>query len=619
MSTATLAALALLIAFACAWHATTAAWAATDVAKPTATLNAAFSPERLGQGTTIIFGFTIATTSGQVPSPLTSLDLYYPDNLGIGTSGLGLETCSAATLEAHGPEGCPSQSQMGYGKGLVEIPFGPEILSEATQTMIFMAHVRDGHLGLLFYANGHSPVAAQIVFHGLVLPAVGPFGGDLATTIPLVPTLPGSAQRRACAVALDDRPPAPHLLRTYPRQVPLLPSPRHRPTRHLPPRGLSFRRLVYLRRWLSHQRTHHGALPAIVPHAQSVLNVPLNRRRWDGEAMKAIQIVDLTGPASALRLVDLPVPELPSHMFTPGEGVVIDVHTAGVSFPEVLQTRGEYQYKPPLPFVPGGEVAGVVRAASGQALELGVHPGQRVAAFCMGGGFAEAAVAPPFLTFPLPDALDFAQGAGLVLNYHTAYFALALRGRLREGETVLVHGAAGGVGTAVLQVAAGLGARTIAVVSSEQKALVARAAGADEVLRSDGPWRDEAKELSGGGVDVVLDPVGGDRFTDSLRSLRTDGRLVVVGFTGGSIPEVRVNRLLLANVEVVGAGWGAYALTRPELCREIGARIEQLIEQGSVRPLVGARFPLEQAADALQEIDQRRATGKVVLDVSGGS
>ncbi|HXB65779.1 MAG TPA: NADPH:quinone oxidoreductase family protein [Solirubrobacteraceae bacterium] len=335
--------------------------------------------------------------------------------------------------------------------------------------------------------------------------------------------------------------------------------------------------------------------------------------------MKAVQIVDLTGPTGALRLVELPAPDSPSHMLTPGEGVTIDVRAAGVSFPEVLQSRGEYQYKPPLPFVPGGEVAGVVREASGAAAALGLQAGQRVAAFCMLGGFAEVAVAPPFLTFALPDALDFAQGAALILNYHTAYFALALRGRLRQGETVLVHGAAGGVGTAVLQVAHGLGARTIAVVSSDAKAEVARAAGADDVLRADGPWKDQAKELTGGGVDVVLDPVGGDRFTDSLRSLAPDGRLVVVGFTGGSIPEVRVNRLLLANIEVVGAGWGAYALTRPELCREIGARIEELIEQGAVRPVIGARFPLERASEALLEIDQRRATGKVVLEMGAGS
>jgi NADPH2:quinone reductase len=333
--------------------------------------------------------------------------------------------------------------------------------------------------------------------------------------------------------------------------------------------------------------------------------------------MKAIQIVELSGPDSALRLVDLPEPEpRASHPLSPGEGVAIEVHAAGVSFPEVLQTRGEYQHKPPLPFVPGSEVAGIVRSAP---TEAPVRAGERVAAFCVLGAFAEVAVAPAFLTFPLPDPLDFAQGAGLILNYHTAYFALALRGRLREGETVLVHGAAGGVGTAALQVAAGLGARTIAVVSSEAKGLVARAAGAQEVLRSDGPWKDEAKELSGGGVDLVLDPVGGDRFTDSLRSLRPDGRLVVVGFTGGSIPEVKVNRLLLGNVEVVGAGWGAYALARPELCREIGSAIERLIATGAVRPIVGARFPLERAADALREIDERRATGKVVLDLVGGS
>ena len=146
------------------------------------------------------------------------------------------------------------------------------------------------------------------------------------------------------------------------------------------------------------------------------------------------------------------------------------------------------------------------------------------------------------------------------MNYHTAYFSLKMRGRLAEGESVLVHGAAGGIGTATIQVAKGLGARTIAVVSSDEKEQVARDAGADEVVRSDGPWKDEAKERSGGGVDVVIDPVGGDRFTDSLRSLAEGGRVVVVRFTGGSIPEVRVNRLLLNNTEVVGAGWGAYVM-----------------------------------------------------------
>jgi NADPH2:quinone reductase len=325
--------------------------------------------------------------------------------------------------------------------------------------------------------------------------------------------------------------------------------------------------------------------------------------------MRALQITELSGPAQALRFADLPDPG-PAHPLTPGRGVVVDVHAAGVSFPEVLQTRGEYQLKPPLPFVPGSEVSGVVRSAPEDAA---VQPGDRVAAFCGLGGFAEVAVAPEFLTFPLGDELDFAQGAALILNYHTAVFALQRRGRLRAGERVLVHGGAGGVGTAALQVAKGLGASTVAVVSSDDKERVAREAGADEVVRSDGPWKDQVKEL--GGVDLVLDPVGGDRFTDSLRSLREGGRVVVVGFTGGSIPEVRVNRLLLNNVEVIGAGWGAYAMGKPEVNREHGAELERLIEAGFVRPIVGARFPLDRAAEALELIDSRGALGKVVLDV----
>ena len=328
--------------------------------------------------------------------------------------------------------------------------------------------------------------------------------------------------------------------------------------------------------------------------------------------VRALQIVELGGPSS-LKLVDLPEPP-PEHMLAPDGGVVVDVEVAGVSFPEVLQSRGEYQFKPPLPFVPGAEVGGVVRSAPDDA---DVAPGDRVAAMCMLGGFAEVAVAPPWLTFKLPESLDFAQGAALVLNYHTAWFCLKLRGRLEEGETVLVHGAAGGVGTASLQVAAGLGARTIAVVSSDEKEAVAREAGAGEVLRSDGPWKDQAKELSGGGVDLVLDPVGGDRFTDSLRSLGEGGRLVVVGFTGGSIPEVKVNRLLLNNTEVIGAGWGAYVMSKPKLNQEIGAEIAKLVESGHVRPVVGARFPLERGADALELIESRGATGKVVLEVGG--
>jgi NADPH2:quinone reductase len=321
--------------------------------------------------------------------------------------------------------------------------------------------------------------------------------------------------------------------------------------------------------------------------------------------MRAIQVAELTGPRDALRLVDIPEPS--------GDGVLVDVHAAGVSFPELLQTRGEYQFKPELPFVPGSEVGGIVRSAPAGA---DVRPGDRVAAFSMLGAWAEVALAPSHFVFPLPDSLDFAQGAALILNYHTAYFALKLRGRLAPGETVLVHGAAGGVGTAALQVAKALGAsKTIGVVSTDEKERIAREAGADFVVRADGPWKDEARSLSDGGVDVVIDPVGGDRFTDSLRSLRPQGRVVVVGFTGGSIPEVRVNRLLLGNLDVVGAGWGAYVLSRPEVTREIGAVIGQQIADGFVRPIVGARFGLARAAEALELLDRREALGKVVLEL----
>jgi NADPH2:quinone reductase len=219
-------------------------------------------------------------------------------------------------------------------------------------------------------------------------------------------------------------------------------------------------------------------------------------------------------------------------------------------------------------------------------------------------------------TFALPDALSFDEGAALPMNYLTAQFALAERGGLRAGETVLVHGAAGGVGTATIQVAKGYGARTIAVVSSDEKAAVAKRAGADETVLVDG-FRDAALALTEGrGVDVVVDVVGGDLFTDSLRVLAPQGRLLVVGFAAGQgIPQVKVNRLLLNNVDVRGVGWGAYAMTRPGYMQEQWAALVPMMESGVVRPPIGATYDLEDFGRALSDMEARRTLGKSVVRV----
>jgi NADPH2:quinone reductase len=322
--------------------------------------------------------------------------------------------------------------------------------------------------------------------------------------------------------------------------------------------------------------------------------------------VRAVQIQTLDGPG-ALRVVEIEEPA------AGGDQVVIDVHSAGVTFPEVLQSRGKYQIQPPLPFVPGAEVAGVVRYAPEGAA---VRAGDRVAAFNGSAGYAEVVAADPGMVFPLPDRFSFAQGAALPMNYLTVHFGLVRRGRLSEGETVLVHGAAGGIGTAAVQLASALGNRVIAVTSSEAKIETARAAGATDVVLAEG-FRDQVKELTDGrGVDVVVDPVGGDRFTDSLRSLAVEGRLLVIGFTGGEIPTVKVNRLLLNNISVVGVGWGAFWTGRaPGYLQEQWSDLLPLLDAGKLDPVLGAQFPLEEATQALLELDERRAQGKVLLTV----
>ncbi|MCV6979208.1 NADPH:quinone oxidoreductase family protein [Mycolicibacterium pulveris] len=322
--------------------------------------------------------------------------------------------------------------------------------------------------------------------------------------------------------------------------------------------------------------------------------------------MRAIQIASLDGPRAA-KLVEVDEPD-------GKDAVVIDVHAAGVAFPDVLQSRGLYQYKPDLPYTPGGEVAGVVRSAPADAH---VAAGDRVAGLTMVcGAMAEVVALPAERVFKLPDNVSFEAGAGLLFNDLTMHHALRTRGRLAEGETVLVHGAAGGIGTSTLRLAPVWGAsRVIAVVSTEDKMEVARAAGATDVVLADG-FKDAAKELTGGrGVDIVVDPVGGDRFTDSLRSLAPGGRLLVVGFTGGEIPTVKVNRLLLNNLDVVGVGWGAWTFTHPNYLAEQWAVLEPLLASGRVPAPEPVVYPLERAADAIAALEDRSAKGKVVMKV----
>ena len=319
--------------------------------------------------------------------------------------------------------------------------------------------------------------------------------------------------------------------------------------------------------------------------------------------MRAVQVITPTGPSDVeVRDVDEPVPG--------PDDVLVEVHRVGVSFPDLLLSKGEYQLRPEPPFTLGVDFAGTV--VSGPGFE----PGQRVAGVNAYGGAAERVANPAMFTFALPDAVSFDEGAALPKNYLTAQFALAERGQLRAGETVLVHGAAGGVGTATIQVAKGYGARTIAVVSSEAKAAVAKKAGADETVPVDG-FKDAVMELTGGrGVNVVLDVVGGDVFKDSLRVLAAQGRLLVVGFAAGQgIPEVKVNRLLLNNVDLRGVGWGAYAMVRPGYMQQQWAELLPMLASGIVKPPIGTTYDLAEFGAALADMEERRTLGKSVVRV----
>lgn len=324
--------------------------------------------------------------------------------------------------------------------------------------------------------------------------------------------------------------------------------------------------------------------------------------------MKALEVQSLTGP-DGIAVVELPEPT------ADGGKILITVEAAGVSFPDLLQSRGLYQVRPEPPFVPGIEMAGTVRTAPEDS---GFAPGDRVCG--MGQGvLAEVAVCRPGQLFHLPDELTMEEGAALVMNYQTAVFCMVHRGGLTAGETVLILGASGGVGTSGIQVAKAAGAaQVIGLVSTEEKAEVAMAAGADRTVVISDTWKDDVLAVTDGrGVDLVYDPVGGDRFLDGIRSLARFGRLVVVGFAAGTIPEVKVNRLLLRNVSVVGAAWGEAVVAEPDLPAKIHEELLPMIRSGAVKPPIGQVFALDDAVDAFRALDERTAVGKVIVRIAG--
>ena len=296
----------------------------------------------------------------------------------------------------------------------------------------------------------------------------------------------------------------------------------------------------------------------------------------------------------------------------PSGGVVVDVAAAGVSFADLLQTRGAYQMRVPLPYTPGMDAAGVVRSGPGP----GFSPGQRVAVLVPHGCWQEVISVPPERVLPLPDGMSFEAAAAAPLNYLTGLFALVRRARALAGETLLVHGAAGGVGTAAVQLGKALGLRTIAVAGDEAKREFAVRCGADHAVLSDG-WLAAVRDLVGErAVDIVVDPVGSDRMTDSLRSLAPEGRLLVLGFAGGEIPVVKVNRLLLGNTGVLGVASREFFEQRPALVAELWGQLMELWRTRMLADPPVEAYPFADARGALRAIADRRALGKVVLSRS---
>lgn len=322
--------------------------------------------------------------------------------------------------------------------------------------------------------------------------------------------------------------------------------------------------------------------------------------------MKAVLCKQL-GPPDSLVVEDVP-------SLVPGKGqVVVSVKAAGVNFPDTLIIQGKYQFKPEPPFSPGGEVAGVVKVV-GEGV-TGWKPGDRVIAAATWGGFAEELLTDADRLIPLVDKMDFVPASAFILTYGTSYHALKDRAQLKPGETLLVLGASGGVGLAAVQIGKAMGAKVIAAASSDAKLQVCRDNGADEVINyASEDLRSRIKALTAGkGVDVIYDPVGGPYSEPALRDMAWNGRFLVVGFAAGDIPKIALNLALLKGCSIVGVFWGAFTKNEPARNRANNAELMQLYLDGKVKPHIHATYPLERATEALNEVMNKRVSGKVVL------
>lgn len=315
------------------------------------------------------------------------------------------------------------------------------------------------------------------------------------------------------------------------------------------------------------------------------------------------------GPPESLVVEDVDPPAIHD------DGVRIRVHAAGVNFPDVLMIKGEYQFKPPFPFSPGGEVAGEVTEV-GAGVD-GVAVGDRVLSVVGSGGFAEEVVANAPGVIKIPDSMDWNSAAALGMTYGTSVYALEKRAALAEGEWLLVHGAAGGVGLSAVEIGKAMGARVIGTGGNDEKLKVVVERGADEVVNyRDEEFKDRVKEITGGaGADVIYDPVGGDVALQSLRCIGWGGRLLVIGFAGGTIPELPANLVLLKSCQVVGVFWGAYAMQWPDQVKGDFDRLFGWWEEGRIAPHVSHEFGLDQASDALYALINREVVGKAVVTV----